>query len=201
MRPDELYEERAAIYAEFGKVIVIGLGYFAEQDHRNTELRVTAIYGHDEQSLLQNFQRLLNDKFPAGYCLCAHNGREFDYPYLCRRMLVHNIALPEVLKIEGKKPWEIPHLDTLDMWKFGDRKSFTSLQLLSALFGITSPKEDIDGSMVNGVYYKTGDLERIAKYCMNDVIATAQLYRRMNNQPVIPEEAISVVNLSENQLT
>lgn len=196
---DELYEERGAIYAEFGKVVVIGLGYFLPATSGAAQLRVTALYNQDENALLTTFQRLLNEKFHQGYCLCAHNGKEFDYPYLCRRMLVNGISLPELLKIEGKKPWEIPHLDTLEMWKFGDRKSFTSLQLLTALFGIPSPKDDIDGSMVNEVYYQSNDLERIARYCMNDVVATAQLYRKLYNEPLIPDGAISLVDFVEAQ--
>ena len=193
----ELYDERSAIYAEFGKVVVIGLGYFLPTT--TPELRVTALYNHDENALLTTFQRLLNEKFDQGYCLCAHNGKEFDYPYLCRRMLVNGISLPEILKIEGKKPWDIPHLDTMEMWKFGDRKSFTSLQLLTALFGIPSPKDDIDGSMVNKVYYQSNGLERIARYCMNDVVATAQLYRKLYNEPLIPDDAISLVDFVEGQ--
>ncbi len=197
LKPDELYEERGAIYAEFGKVVVIGLGFFSTTDSGTTELRVTALANHDEAALLTTFQQLLNRKFQNDYCLCAHNGKEFDYPYLCRRMVVHGIPLPEVLQINGKKPWEVPHLDTMEMWKFGDRKSFTSLQLLTSLLGIPSPKDDIDGSMVNEVYYKSNDLERIARYCMNDVVATAQLYRKLHHQPLIDEQAISFIDFGE----
>lgn len=193
----ELYGERAAIYSEFGKVIVIGLGYIIVNEARQPELRVTSLSGDDEYALLSSFQKLMQKNFSQGYFLCAHNGKEFDYPYLCRRMTVHGIPLPEVLKLEGKKPWEVQHLDTMEMWKFGDRKSFTSLQLLTAVLGIDSPKDDIDGSMVSEVYHKTGDIDRIARYCMNDVVATAQVFLKLQQQPVLAQENISFVDFSK----
>ncbi len=194
---DELYEQRAAIYSEFGKVIVIGLGYFHLNEEKQTELRVTSLKGHDEAQLLSSFQKLMATKFHQGYFLCAHNGKEFDYPYLCRRMTVHGIQLPDVLKLEGKRPWEVPHLDTMEMWKFGDRKSFTSLQLLTTLLGVASPKDDIDGSMVNEVYHGSGDIDRIARYCMNDVAATAQVFLKLQQLPLIPPELISFIDYSD----
>ncbi len=197
LNPSEMYTDRAAIYSEFGKVIVIGLGYFTINEDKSTELRVTSLKSDDERQLLKSFQKLLNTKFTKGYFLCAHNGKEFDYPYLCRRMTIHGIALPDILRLEGKKPWEVPHLDTMEMWKYGDRKSYTSLQLLTAALGIPSPKDDIDGSMVNEVYYSTGDLDRIARYCMNDVIATAQVFLRLHQQSTIPEDKILLVDFTE----
>lgn len=197
VKTDELYANRAAIYSEFGKVIVIGLGYFAFADDQSVELRVTSLSHHDEVQLLTSFQKLLEKKFSQGYFLCAHNGKEFDYPYLCRRMTVHGLALPDILRLEGKKPWEVPHLDTMEMWKYGDRKSYTSLQLLTATLGIASPKDDIDGSMVNEVYYTSNDIDRIARYCMNDVVATAQVFLRLHQQPTLPADKVLFVDISE----
>lgn len=176
-----LFFEKAAIYAEFGKVIVIGLGIVTFDEHNVPTLRVKALKGHDEKVLLQDFKDVLT----TGFCqnslrLCAHNGKEFDFPYLCRRMLVHGIPLPRVLDIAGKKPWEVAHLDTMELWKFGDRKSFTSLHLLATLFGISSSKEMMDGSEVNHYYYTGNNLGKIAAYCLQDVVVTVQLFLKMN---------------------
>jgi DNA polymerase elongation subunit (family B) len=180
-KASDLFFEKAAIYAEFGKVIVIGLGIVTFDEHDVPTLRVKALKGHDEKALLQDFK----DVLATGFCqnslrLCAHNGKEFDFPYLCRRMLVHGIPLPRVLDIAGKKPWEVAHLDTMELWKFGDRKSFTSLHLLATLFGISSSKEMMDGSEVNHYYYTGNNLGKIAAYCLQDVVVTVQLFLKMN---------------------
>ncbi len=196
LAPDELFFDRGAIYAEFGKVIVIALGIFHEIGDGNYGLRVTSFQNHNENELLNQFKDFLESKFDARKLrLCAHNGKEFDYPYLCRRMLVNGISLPEALDVADKKPWEILHLDTMDMWKFGDRKSFTSLDLLTTIFGISSSKSEIDGSQVNKVYYEEeSGLDRIAKYCRGDVIATSQLYLKLNNLPLVENSRITEVS-------
>ncbi|MDP2339190.1 MAG: 3'-5' exonuclease, partial [Bacteroidota bacterium] len=167
--PAEFYS-RAGILAEFGKVICISVGIFSKQTQA-LSLRVKSFYGDVESELLKSFTRLLN-KQPDTLILCAHNGKEFDFPYLCRRMLINSIEIPVQLRIHGKKPWEILHLDTMDLWKFGDYKNYTSLNLLAAVFNIPSPKDDIDGSMVQRVYWEEKDLERIRIYCEKDVITT-----------------------------
>jgi uncharacterized protein YprB with RNaseH-like and TPR domain len=152
-----------------------------------------SFYGDDEHLLLTQFADMMQkwsgdaDKF-----LCAHNGKEFDYPYICRRMIINSIAIPEALKIAGRKPWEVRHLDTLELWKFGDYKSFTSLKLLAKALGIPSPKDDIDGSMVNGVYWGEKDVERIALYCQKDVVTLAQVLLRFHCEPLIKQENISI---------
>jgi len=174
---EDLYFERAGIYAEFGKVIVISLGYFHQSDDQLT-FRIKTLSGKDEYALLKEFKELLH-KMDDDIKLCAHNGREFDFPYLSRRMLINGLALPVALDLSGKKPWEVNHLDTMDMWKFGDWKHFTSLELLATVFGIESSKSTIDGSMVNEVFYKNDDLETIASYCKDDVIVTAQVYSKL----------------------
>lgn len=188
---EELFNTRAGIYSEFGKVICIGVGYFNKNDKGEQSLRVKAIYGDDEKKLLVEFRELVEKKFdPKKTFLCAHNGKEFDFPYLCRRMLINGIPLPAILDISSKKPWEVNHIDTMDLWKFGDRKSYTSLELLAAIFGIESSKNDIDGSQVNKVYYSDNDLEKIKDYCLQDVIVTANLYLKLNSLPVIATENI-----------
>ncbi len=192
LTPAELYEERAGIYAEFGKVITIAAGFFSPSGQETT-LRVKAFYDHDEAALLQAFNQLLAKFDERALTLCAHNGKEFDFPYLCRRMLVNGIALPPVLDTGGKKPWEVNHLDTMELWKFGDRKNFTSLELLATLFDIPTSKEGIDGSMVSQVYYDEDDLERIARYCSRDVVVTAQLLLRLHQMPLIKDENIIVI--------
>ncbi len=176
-----LYHDRAGIYAEFGKIVVISLGFFHEDDEE-LHFRVTSLYDHNEVALLEKFKSIL-EKMDEDIRLCAHNGREFDFPYLSRRMLINGIKLPSALDLSGKKPWEINHLDTMDMWKFGDWKHYTSLELLAALFGIESSKTDMDGSMVNKVYYKDENLEKIAEYCTDDVIVTANLYCKLKSIP------------------
>lgn len=178
--------EKAGIYAEFGKIVCISCGY-----DTGKEFRLKSFYGEEEGVLLSEFANLLNKYYTDDkYLLCAHNGKEFDFPYLCRRMLVHGITLPAILNISGKKPWEIKHLDTMEMWKFGDYKHFTSLDLLAAIFGIETPKDDIDGSMVGQIYWEEKDLERIAVYCQKDVITIAQLMRRYMGLPLYKEENI-----------
>ena len=169
----DLFFERAAIYPEFGKVIVVGLGFLRFDAHDTLTLRVKALQGHDEGALLRALHVLLEDKSqPEGLRLCAHNGKAFDFPYLCRRMLVNGIVPPRALNMVGKKPWEITHLDTMELWRFGDRKSFPSLHLLATLFNLRSSKELMDGSEVNRYYYMQDDLDKIASYCLQDVVVT-----------------------------
>ena len=225
--PEDLYE-RAGIYAEFGKIICISVGYIktkltrqldfveasvesAETLSRNAdnavsagddtfdmlpgnpkasehEFRTTSFYGDDEKELLKRFVQLLNDHYnKPQHLLCAHNGKEFDFPYLARRMLINGLKLPEILNIAGKKPWEVAHLDTMELWKFGDYKKFTSLNLLATIFDIPTPKDDIDGSDVARVYWKENDLDRIVNYCQKDVLTVAQLFLRFKGQSLIDE--------------
>ena len=186
--PDEFYD-RAGIWAEFGKIICISVGYFKFQgDIRN--FRVTSFYG-DELDILKNFKNLVITHFSQNkHLLCAHNGKEFDFPYIARRMIIHNIELPYKLNLFGKKPWEVPHLDTLELWKFGDYKTYTSLKLLTNVLGIPSPKDDIDGSEVYRVYYVEKDLDRIIAYCEKDTIAVAQIFLRLRGDNLLNENEI-----------
>lgn len=182
---EDLYQ-RAGIYAEFGKIVCVSCGFI-----NGNEIRLKSFYGDDEKILLEEFaQMLLRHYNRPESLLCAHNGKEFDFPYLARRMLVLGIELPDILDLAGKKPWEVKHLDTLELWKFGDYKHYTSLELLSALFNIPSPKDDIDGSQVAHVYWEEKDLERIAVYCQKDVLTTIQLFRRYMGLPLIKEEFV-----------
>lgn len=186
--PAEYYEDRAGILAEFGKVVCVSLGYFRGSG-ADKEFRVKSLYNHDEKLLLSELSTLLSEHFGSFY-LCAHNGKEFDFPYLGRRMVVHGIPLPGHLQLAGKKPWEIPHIDTMELWKFGDRKNFTSLKLLAALFNIPTPKDDIDGSMVGSVYWKDNDLKRIATYCEKDVITLARVYQFLNGEKPLKDDEV-----------
>lgn len=193
---------RASIYAEFGRIICISCGYFQDEgEHRKLILK--SFYNEDEATLLQEFADSISrwEKNKLGQIdlekgLCAHNGKEFDFPYICRRMIINKVALPEALKISGKKPWEIKHLDTMELWKFGDNKNFTSLKLLAASLGIPSPKDDIDGSMVYGVYYHEKDLGRIVTYCQKDVITLAQVLLRFYCEPLVKKENIEIKTCS-----
>ena len=194
----ELFEEKAGIYAEFGQVVVIAVGFFIVEDKSDKiGLRVKSFAGQEEVDILNNFKSLLENKFDQkNLLLCAHNGKEFDFPYLCRRMLINGIPLPTILDTSGKKPWEVNHVDTMELWKFGDRKSFTSLDLLASLFDIPSSKEGIDGSMVSQVYYKENDLSRIANYCMQDVAVTAQVFLKLNHIQNFDTENINYLPIS-----
>jgi uncharacterized protein YprB with RNaseH-like and TPR domain len=189
---------RASIYAEFGKVICISCGCLqGEGEERKLILR--SFSGDDEKQVLEAFAESVRKwEINSNRSLCAHNGKEFDFPYLCRRMIINGVALPESLKISGKKPWELKNLlDTMDMWKFGDMKSYTTLKLLAAVFGIPSPKDDIDGSQVYAVYYEDKNLERIVDYCQKDVITLSQVYLRFYCEPLIRPENISIKYVSQ----
>ena len=189
--PEKLYFDKGAIYAEFGKVICISVGVFTKEDNQSLGLRIKSFALETEEETLLAFKNLIETKFDQRQLrMVAHNGKEFDFPYLCRRMLVNGIEIPEALDLRDKKPWEINHVDTMELWKFGDRKNFTSLELLATLFGIETSKDDIDGSRVNEVYYKEKDLERISKYCQRDVMVTAQVFLKLNGFQQIDNQHI-----------
>ena len=161
-------------------------------------LRLKSFYGDDEKTLLSDFSAMLSKfcKTNTEAILCAHNGKEFDYPYIARRMVINGLIIPEILDNSGKKPWEVKLLDTMDLWKFGDYKNYTSLELLTSVLGISTPKDDIDGSMVAGVYYNEKDQERIVRYCEKDVLAIAQVLLRFMNLPGIQEDRIESVTFT-----
>jgi 3'-5' exonuclease len=190
IEPGTMFFKRAGIYAEFGKVICVGVGYFHfDTENEKLEFRTKSFCEANEYDTLEGFVQLLNKK---KWVLCAHNGKEFDFPYLSRRILVNRIPLPEPLQIAGKKPWEVRHLDTLELWKFGDYKHYTRLELLAAIFDIPTSKEGIDGSQVNETYYVKNDLKSIRQYCIRDVLVTAQIYLAFQGLP--PNLEIEVVN-------
>jgi len=186
--PEDFYD-RAGIWAEFGKIVCISVGYFIiKGDIRN--FRVTSFFG-EEKKILLDFNNLLNNHFNgAQHLLCGHNAKEFDFPFIARRMIINQVALPSKLNLFGKKPWEIAHLDTLELWKFGDYKHFTSLKLLTKILGIPSPKGDIDGSQVGHVFYVEKDIDRIVTYCEKDVIAVAQVFLRFRKEDLLIEDEI-----------
>jgi len=182
---EEFYGKRAGILAEFGKIICISCGIITNEN----QLKLKSFYGDDEVDILIGFNKLLHDSyFKSDLILCAHNGKEFDFPFLARRMLINQIEIPTVLNLQGKKPWEIPHLDTMELWKFGDYKHYTSLNLLAAVLGIPTPKDDIDGSQVASVYYEENDLERIKVYCEKDVLTVAQIFRKFRGEGLLERE-------------
>ena len=189
---NETLYPRAGIYAEFGKIVCVSCGVIQGNDEQR-KIVLKSFYGDDEKKLLIEFIDMLN-KWATGEAkfLCAHNGKEFDFPYLCRRMIINGLSIPSLLNISGKKPWEVNHYDTLELWKFGDYKSFTSLNLLAHVLGVPTPKDDIDGSMVWEVYWKEKNLERIVTYCQKDVVTVAQILLRMNGEQLIKEENIEI---------
>jgi 3'-5' exonuclease len=189
--PETIYN-RAGIYAEFGKIICISCGVVSGSG-KEKKLSLKSFYGDDEKIVLQQFSEMLikwengTNKF-----LCAHNGKEFDFPYLCRRLIINEMPIPSILQLSGKKPWEIGHIDTLELWKFGDYKNYTSLNLLAHALNIPTPKDDIDGSKVHEVYWKQREMERIVTYCQKDVITVAQVFLKLNGEFIINEENIGI---------
>lgn len=185
--PEQAFGENGGIYAEFGKIICISVGFIY---FKNNEMffRTKSFAGDNEVLILQEFAQLINENWTTKeHLFCGHNIKEFDIPYICRRMIISNITIPAILNVGGKKPWEVSFLDTLELWKFGDKKSYTSLKLLTAVLGIPTPKDDIDGSQVAQIYYQNNDIERIAVYCQKDVLATAQIFLRLNQFETIKE--------------
>lgn len=190
---EEIYQ-RAGIYAEFGKVICISIGIYRDfKDHKT--FRIKSFYGKDEKKVLTDFCTLFNKNFQSpDYLLCAHNGKEFDFPFLARRILINRLKLPYILDIAGRKPWEVQHLDTLQLWKFGDYKNYTSLALLCELFDIKSPKNEMEGSDVGRVFWEENDLPKIVKYCQNDTLAIAQLLLAYKGLDQLKESEIDIVS-------
>ncbi|WP_226063439.1 3'-5' exonuclease [Kaistella polysaccharea] len=178
---EEFYQERGGIMAEFGKIICISVGILEKSER----LLIKSFYGDDEKKLLEEFGEIFNRPKLREVVLCAHNGKEFDFPWIARRFLINGMRPPAPFQMFGKKPWEIPHLDTLELWKFGDYKSFISLELLAHVFGIPTPKDDIDGSMVSSIYHIEKDLFRIVQYCEKDVLTLANVFRRMRQENLL----------------
>lgn len=189
--PGSVYNA-AGIYAEFGKIICITCGVIS-RSHDEKRLLLKSFYGDDEKTLLREFCDMVG-KWGAGSekYLCAHNGKEFDFPYLCRRLIIHGLCVPSILDFSGKKKWQVPHLDTMELWKFGDYKNYTSLNLLARTLNIPTPKDDIDGSMVHQVYWELNDLPRIVQYCQKDVFTVAQVYLRLHGETLILSENIDI---------
>ena len=185
--------EKAGIYSEFGKIICISVGFIKEKNP--CSFRLKSFFGNDEKALLSDFSDMLSKfcKIHREAILCAHNGKEFDYPYIARRMIINRLVIPEILDNAGKKPWDVKLLDTMDLWKFGDYKNYTSLDLLTSILGIPTPKDDIDGGMVAGIYYVENDLERIVRYCEKDVLAIGQVLLRFMNLPKINDDRVESV--------
>jgi predicted PolB exonuclease-like 3'-5' exonuclease len=192
----ESYKNKAAIFAEFGKIVCISVGIaYWDKESGQYKIRLKSFAQAAEKDLLQAFCELINKHYanPLTHALGGHNIKEFDIPFICRRLIINNLKLPEILKISGKKPWELNHfIDTMEMWKFGDWKSYTSLKLLTSIFDIPSPKDDIDGSQVGQVYWEENDLQRISRYCEKDVLATMQVYDRISGDNLFNTERILV---------
>jgi len=186
----ETFYDRAGIWAEFGKIVCISVGFFDISSPNSQQLRIKSFSG-DEATILEQFKQLCDEHFYLkSHLLCAHNGKEFDFPYIARRMIIHRMNLPKILNLFGKKPWEVQHIDTLQLWKFGDYKHYTSLALLADIFGIPTPKDDIDGSDVARVYYQEKNLNRIVRYCEKDVLTLAQVFLTFLNKPLLEENQI-----------
>jgi hypothetical protein len=197
LSPEESYTSKAGIFAEFAKVVCISIGFFHFEGQSPVKIRIKSIAGDNEYTVLQDLARLLINHYndPETCMIGGHNIKEFDIPFLCRRMVINGVQIPAILEISGKKPWQIAHfLDTMDMWRFGDFKNYTSLSLLAACLGIPSPKDDIDGSMVGSVFWKEDDLERIVTYCQKDVKTVMQIALRFAGLPPLEDSHVEFIN-------
>jgi len=197
MHAEFSYSDKAGIFSEFAKIVCITVGYLSKEKGEDFKLKIKTFASHDEATLLTNFCELLDRFFdnPEQYFLCGHNIKEFDIPFICRRLVIHGMHLPRLLNISGKKPWQIGHLlDTMELWRFGDYKNYTSLALLAATLGIPSPKDDIDGSQVGPVYWIEDDLDRIVTYCEKDVITVVQVAMKFAATDLITPENIEIVH-------
>jgi DNA polymerase elongation subunit (family B) len=190
--PGELWE-RGGLYAEFGKIICISAGIFSSLEEPR-RFRIKSFAWDNEADILKGFSGLLG-KYRSGkeLHLCAHNGKDFDFPFMARRMVINGIPLPEVLNVAGKKPWEVHFLDTMELWKFGAYRHYTSLDLMAEILDIPNPKEDIDGTQVGKVYYQDRDINRIIRYCEKDVLTVAQILLKLRGESLIPEENVEVI--------
>jgi 3'-5' exonuclease len=190
----EFYPQRAGVMAEFAKIVCISIGYFTKQDNA-LQLRLKSFYGDDEKKLLQDFVSTVNQMEAKNnkWCFAGHNIKEFDIPFICRRLLINSLHIPAYLDFQNMKPWDTNMIDTFQYWRFGDYKNYTSLKLLAAALGVPSPKDDIDGSMVADVYWKEKNIERIATYCQKDVVTTGNIILRFKNMELIKEENVVIV--------
>jgi uncharacterized protein YprB with RNaseH-like and TPR domain len=198
--PAALYIEKAGIFSEFAKVVTISMGFLSFEDDVPVKIRIKSLAGSDESRILEDFSRILINHYndPENNRICGHNIKEFDIPFLCRRMVINQIQFPPLLDISGKKPWQTAHiLDTMDMWRFGDYKNYTSLNLLAGTLGISSPKDDIDGSMVGKIYWENEDVERIVTYCQKDVVTVIQVVMKFAGLPLFDDDKIEYINVKE----
>lgn len=186
------YIEKAGILAEFGKIICISTGYFFENENREICLKIKSVYGHDEKQVLASFLQITDAVYKQNknFHFTGHNIKEFDIPYICRRLLINQIPLPEYLQLHALKPWEVNMTDTMQWWKFGDYKNYISLNLLAKVLGIPTSKTDIDGSKVREVYYEEKNLPRIVEYCQRDVVVVGNIMLRFNNFSLLKEDQI-----------
>ena len=191
--PEEIYRLKAGIFAEFGKIICISTAFFYEDDNKKLSLKMKSFSGTDEVQILSDFTDLCNKMGQRPFQFAGHNIKEFDIPFICRRLLINRLPLPQCLQLHDKKPWEVKMFDTLNWWKFGDNKNYISLHLLSNVLGIPTSKSDMDGSMVQDVYYKDNDLARITEYCQRDVVATANVILRFHDRDVLEDKNVVVV--------
>lgn len=185
---EDYFFEKAGVYAEFGKIVCISVGFLHfNPTNKEFTLRIKSFYGEEEKELLGEFLELLAKHFnnPYKYFLCGHNIKGFDIPFLCRRAIINDLPLPRILDVNNFKPWEVPYIDTMQLWKFGEYRNFTSLDLLTTSLNIPSPKNDLEGAEVGDIYWSTKDVERIKRYCERDVVAIVQLLLRFKRLPLL----------------
>ena len=190
---EEFYEQRAGVMAEFSKVVCISMGYFVKEE--NLKMRVKSYYGSDEKMILQNFLKTMHriESNSRSWHFAGHNIKEFDIPFICRRLIVNGIPVPAFLDFQNMKPWETNIIDTFQYWRFGDYKNYTSLKLLAAALGVPSPKDDLDGSMVGKTYWEENDLKRIAVYCQKDVVTVGNIILKFKNIPLLHIDDVEYV--------
>ncbi len=192
---EDSWKMRAGILAEFGKIICISTAYFYNDNNGEQALRIKSFFGDDEKHVLEQFKAASVKFFQHNQCFqfAGHNIREFDIPYICRRMIINNIPLPEFLQLHAAKPWDVKMVDTLQWWKFGDYKNYISLDLLAHVLGVPTSKTDMDGSKVQDEYYYRENIQKIVEYCQRDVVVVANVLRKFQQLGALPEAHITVV--------
>jgi DNA polymerase elongation subunit (family B) len=192
---EALYNNKAPLHPEFGKIVCISIGYIdgeipekiEDKPEVELKLKLKSFYGHDEVKLLQDFlnatKSAITNAVNPTYHLCGHNIMNYDVPFIAKRFIINGLKLPAMFDLDGKKEWNLPYfIDTRNVWKFNVYDSNCSLDLLCNLFDVESSKEGgISGKDVRDVFYIENDVQKIAMYCEEDVRALAQVYLKMKS--------------------
>ena len=172
---NQMFVKRAALLPEFGKIVCISVGFIVPSG----ETKLDSFYG-DEKNILISTSELLNRVDKLGFVICGHNVKNFDLPYIAKRMLINNIPVPKILPNYTIKPWESRVLDTKEVWGFNSFGGLSSLNLVCTSLGLETSKEgEVNGSNMHKYYYDSNNIEKIKNYCEEDVKCTINLVKKL----------------------